>query len=69
MGQHHGRVFHILALQPVAKIADARAGIEDDPRAAARDFDTARIATDGNMVWRGAGDAPSNTPELDFETR
>ena len=68
MGQHQGRVTHVFAFEPVAHIADAGAAIEDDPRTSARYFDTACIAADGNMIWRGTGDASPNPPKLNLET-
>ena len=69
MGQQHGRVVQVFADQPVAQIADAGSGIEDDPRAAAGDFDTACIAADGYMLCRRTGNAASNTPERSEERR
>jgi hypothetical protein len=49
------------------QVTDSGSGIQNDALAAARDFDAARVAAEGDMIGRRTGDAAPDTPELDLE--
>ena len=68
VGEHQGRFGDALFEIPVAQIADAGSGIEDDLLAARIHFQATRIAAEGDVVGRRAGDAAAYTPEFEFKT-
>ena len=68
VGEHQGRFGEALFEIPMTEIADTGSGIEDDLLAAGIHFQATRIAAEGDVVRRRAGDAAAYTPKFEFKT-